>query len=194
MPPSDCRPRRRARGVLATAAPSVRPAAQRREWPPRRPRLHVYIKKLLNHCCFTAPKQLEFWHDPTARREGRAAGRRPPEVETRSRASTGALTEEVIPMNALRAEHVEGSQSSGDRITVTLIPKATQGLRLLQDRTSLSKTDLTNRAITLYEFVDDQLRSGHDIIARNQATGETRLVKLVAAPEGQPVAARPPPT
>ena len=92
-------------------------------------------------------------------------------------------------MNALRAEHVEGSQSSGDRITVTLIPKATQGLRLLQERTSLSKTDLTNRAITLYEFVDDQLRSGHDIIARNQATGETRLVKLVAAPEGQPVAA-----
>ena len=94
-------------------------------------------------------------------------------------------------MNALRAEHVEGSQSSGDRITVTLIPKATQGLRMLQERTSLSKTDLTNRAITLYEFVDDQLRSGHDIIARNQATGETRLVKLVAAPEGQPVAAGP---
>ena len=94
-------------------------------------------------------------------------------------------------MNALRAEHVEGSQSSGDRITVTLIPKATQGLRLLQERTSLSKTDLTNRAITLYEFVDDQLRSGHDIIARNQATGETRLVKLVAAPAGQAVAAGP---
>ena len=94
-------------------------------------------------------------------------------------------------MNALRAEHVEGSQSSGDRITVTLIPKATQDLRLLQERTSLSKTDLTNRAITLYEFVDDQLRSGHDIIARNQATGETRLVKLVAAPEGQAVAAGP---
>src|SRR5205823_5457507 len=73
--------------------------------------------------------------------------------------------------------------SSGDRITVTLIPKATEGLRLLQQRTSLSKTDLTNRAITLYEFVDDQLRSGHDIIARNQATGETQLVKLIVAPE-----------
>ena len=91
-------------------------------------------------------------------------------------------------MNALRAEHVEGSQSSSDRITVTLIPKATQGLRLLQERTGLSKTDLTNRAITLYEFVDDQLRSGHDIIARNQATGETRLVKLIVAPAGQAVA------
>ena len=91
-------------------------------------------------------------------------------------------------MNAVRAEHVEGSPSSGDRITVTLIPKAAEGLRLLQQRTSLSKTDLTNRAITLYEFVDDQLRSGHDIIARNQVTGETQLVKLIVAPEGQAVA------
>lgn len=95
-------------------------------------------------------------------------------------------------MNALRAEHVEGSQSSGDRIAVTLIPKSAQGLRLLQERTSLSKTDLTNRAITLYEFVDDQLRSGHDILARNPATGETRLVRLVvAAPEGQATAVGP---
>jgi hypothetical protein len=34
-----------------------------------------------------------------------------------------------------------------------------------------------------------QLRSGHDIIARNQATGETRLVKLIAAPDGQALAA-----
>jgi hypothetical protein len=91
-------------------------------------------------------------------------------------------------MNAVQAEHAEGSQSSGDRITVTLIPKATEGLRLLQERTSLSKTDLANRAIILYQFVDDQLRSGQDIIARNQATGETRLVKLIVAPEGQQVA------
>jgi hypothetical protein len=92
-------------------------------------------------------------------------------------------------MNALRAEHVEGSQSSGDRITVTLIAKATEDLRLLHERTSLTKTDLMNRAIILYQFVDDQLGSGHDIIARNKATGETWLVRLIVAPEGQAVAA-----
>jgi hypothetical protein len=92
-------------------------------------------------------------------------------------------------MNALRAEHVEGSQSPGDRITVALIPKAMEDLRLLQQRMSLSRTDLMNRAVILYEFVDDQLRSGHDIIARNQATGETQLVRLIVAPEGQAVAA-----
>jgi hypothetical protein len=92
-------------------------------------------------------------------------------------------------MNGIRAEHAEGSQSTGDRIAVTLIAKARDDLRLLQERTSLSKTDLANRAIILYQFVDDQLRSGHDIIARNQATGETQLVKLIVVPEGQAVAA-----
>jgi hypothetical protein len=92
-------------------------------------------------------------------------------------------------MNALRAEHVEGSRSRGDRVTVTLIPKAMEDLRLLQQRMSLSMTDLMNRAVILYEFVDDQLRSGHDIIARNQATGETQLVKIIVAPEGQAVGA-----
>ena len=92
-------------------------------------------------------------------------------------------------MNALRAEHVEGSQSSGDRITVTLIAKATADLRLLHGRTGLSKADLMNRAIILYEFVDDQLGSGHDIIARNQATGETQLVRLIVATEGHAPAA-----
>ena len=92
-------------------------------------------------------------------------------------------------MNGIRAEHVEGSQPAGDRIAVTLIPKATEALRLLQRGTSLSKTDLANRAIILYQFVDDQLRSGRDIIARNQATGETQLVKLVVATEGHAAAA-----
>jgi len=92
-------------------------------------------------------------------------------------------------MNGIRAEHVEGSRPTGDRIAVTLIPKATEALRLLQRGTSLSKTDLANRAIILYQFVDDQLRSGRDIIARNQATGETQLVKLIVAPEGHAAAA-----
>jgi len=106
-----------------------------------------------------------------------------------SQLATGALIEEVIPMNGFRTEHVEGSQPAGDRIAITLIPKAVEALRLLQRGTSLSKADLANRAIILYQFVDDQLRSGHDIIARNHATGETQLVRLIVAPEGQAAAA-----
>ena len=66
-----------------------------------------------------------------------------------------------------------------DRITVVLIPKAAAGLQRLQDDTSLSKTDLVNRALTLYEFIDAQLRAGRDILARDPGTGETQVVRLL---------------
>jgi hypothetical protein len=66
-----------------------------------------------------------------------------------------------------------------DRITVALIPQSSADLQHLQDRTSLSKTDLVNRAITLYEFIDSQLRAGQDLIIRNQKTGETQIVRFM---------------
>jgi len=66
-----------------------------------------------------------------------------------------------------------------DRITVALIPQAAADLQLLQDRTSLSKTDLVNRAITLYEFVDTQLKEGRDLLLRDKNTGETQLVRFL---------------
>ena len=66
-----------------------------------------------------------------------------------------------------------------DRITVALIPKASEDLQRLQDRTSLSKTDIANRAITLYEFIDSQLRSGRDVLIRDNKTGMTEIVRLL---------------
>jgi hypothetical protein len=66
-----------------------------------------------------------------------------------------------------------------DRITVALIPKASEDLQRLQDRTSLSKTDIANRAITLYEFIDAQMRAGRDILIRDIETGETQVVRLL---------------
>lgn len=66
-----------------------------------------------------------------------------------------------------------------DRITVALIPQAAADLQSLQDRTTLSKTDLVNRAITLYEFVDTQLKEGRDLILRDKKTGETQLVRFL---------------
>ncbi|HEY2579085.1 MAG TPA: hypothetical protein VGI74_22485 [Streptosporangiaceae bacterium] len=81
-------------------------------------------------------------------------------------------------------------QALGERITVTLIPKAGDDLRQLQERTNLSKTDLANRAITLYEFLDAQLRAGRDLIIRDSRTGETYLVRLVDAPAGQATSTR----
>lgn len=66
-----------------------------------------------------------------------------------------------------------------DRITVALIPQAAADLQLLQDRTTLSKTDLVNRAITLYQFIDTQLKEGRDLILRDKKTGETQLVRFL---------------
>src|SRR5262249_56052864 len=34
---------------------------------PRRPCHTSYRKKLLNYCCITAPRQLQFWHDQPSR-------------------------------------------------------------------------------------------------------------------------------
>jgi hypothetical protein len=66
-----------------------------------------------------------------------------------------------------------------ERITVALIPKAGEDLQRLQDRTSLSKTDIANRAITLYEFIDSQLRAGRDVLIRDKNTGETQTVLIL---------------
>jgi hypothetical protein len=66
-----------------------------------------------------------------------------------------------------------------DRITVALIPKAGDDLQKLQERTGLSKTDITNRAISLYEFIDSQIQSGRDLIIRDTRTGESQIVHIL---------------
>lgn len=66
-----------------------------------------------------------------------------------------------------------------DRVTVALIPKASDDLQRLQDKTGLSKTDIVNRAISLYEFFETQLEAGNDLIVRDPKTGETQLVRFL---------------
>jgi hypothetical protein len=65
-----------------------------------------------------------------------------------------------------------------DRLIVALIPQARVGLRRLQDSTSMSKTDITNRAIVLYEFIEAQLGSGQELLIRDGSTGEIQRVLL----------------
>jgi hypothetical protein len=65
-----------------------------------------------------------------------------------------------------------------ERINVALVPEVMEELKILQDRTRLSRTDITNRAITLYEFIDQQLRSGHEVLIREKCTGKIQTVLL----------------
>lgn len=77
------------------------------------------------------------------------------------------------------AADVGRQAAPADRVTVALIPKAAQELQQLHDRTHLSKTDIVNRAITLYEFIDAQLKAGNEFVIRNPATGDTFQVVLL---------------
>ena len=75
-------------------------------------------------------------------------------------------------MNSSRA-------TAAARITVVLIPKAAEDLERLRERTGLSKTDLVNRGVSLYEFIDAQLQAGRDLIVRDPGTGEAQVVRLL---------------
>jgi hypothetical protein len=83
-----------------------------------------------------------------------------------------APTSEYTPEHAARQPPVE-------RITVALITQVADELKILQARTRLSKTDVVNRAITLYEFIDAQLRDGKDILVRDQESGEILTVRIL---------------
>jgi hypothetical protein len=79
----------------------------------------------------------------------------------------------------VRKQQTAVDQRATDRITVALIPKASDDLQRLQDRTGLSKTDIANRAISLYEFIESQSQAGKELIVRDPKTGESQLIRLL---------------
>ncbi len=70
-------------------------------------------------------------------------------------------------------------QTLAERITVALIPQAAEDLQHLQDRTGLSKTDLVNRAVSLYDFINTQLGQGRDLLIRDNETEEIQVIRLM---------------
>jgi hypothetical protein len=68
---------------------------------------------------------------------------------------------------------------TSERITVALVPKVAGELQRLQERTSLSKTDLANRAITMYEFIEAQTSAGREVLMRDPKTREVQLLRFL---------------
>jgi hypothetical protein len=66
-----------------------------------------------------------------------------------------------------------------DRITVALVRQAGEDLESLRERTGLSKTDIVNRAISLYEFTENQLAAGKQLLVRDPEAGETQLIMFL---------------
>lgn len=85
---------------------------------------------------------------------------------------------DVVPASSSPWPQVPGGHIAVASITVGLIQEAADDLQRLRTRTRLSITDLLNRAITFYEFLDAQTREGHDLIVRNNGTGEAHLVRF----------------
>lgn len=82
-------------------------------------------------------------------------------------------------MIASLARPLARSQPLGGHLAVPLIRKAGDDLQRLQERTRLSKTDVVNRAITLYEFIDERTRVGQEILIRDKKTGDTQAIVLL---------------
>jgi len=73
---------------------------------------------------------------------------------------------------------IVGEYSAVGCITVPLIQAVAEDLWRLRERSQLSTTDIANRAITSYEFVDRHLRAGYDLLVRDRRSGETQLVRF----------------
>lgn len=67
--------------------------------------------------------------------------------------------------------------SAPDRVTVTLVPKAAGDLQRAVARTGLSKTDIINRAISLYEYLDARLSNGAQLLIRDES-GQIEQIKF----------------
>lgn len=67
---------------------------------------------------------------------------------------------------------------AGELITVELIPKAWEDLLAACEREGLSRTDVINRAISLYEFITAQRDGGRDILIRDHDK-TMQLVRLL---------------
>ena len=66
---------------------------------------------------------------------------------------------------------------AGDPITVVLVAKAAAALQITQERSHLSRTDIVNRALSLYEFVDAELKAGAELIIHRD--GQVYQVELM---------------
>ena len=64
------------------------------------------------------------------------------------------------------------------RVTVNLIPKSSASLDRLAERTTMSKTDVINRALQLYDFIDGETAAGGQILVRS-ADGTAEVLRII---------------
>jgi hypothetical protein len=113
------------------------------------------------------------WHATTARADNNSAGE---DDVVRGRPAAWLRAGGGAQANGL--SQPDGPPPVAECVAIALIPQVRADLQRLQDRTNLSQTDITNRAITLYEFIDAQLRAGRELLIRDESTGEIQRVHI----------------
>jgi hypothetical protein len=66
-----------------------------------------------------------------------------------------------------------------ERMSVGLIPKVVSDLTELLTLTGLNKTEIINRAVSLYAFVSQQLADGNELLIRDRDSGQLERVHLL---------------
>ena len=64
------------------------------------------------------------------------------------------------------------------KVQLPLVPQAATDLAKACERSRLSPTDIVNRAISLYEFLDEERASGAEVLLR-RPDGSTVSVQLM---------------
>lgn len=80
-------------------------------------------------------------------------------------------------LHASQEQPASPSAAVDDRVTVALVSKAATDLQSTHERTRMSKTDIVNRAVSLYEFVEAEMSAGAELMVRRD--GEDYIVKLL---------------
>ena len=83
--------------------------------------------------------------------------------------------------NASSDEGLAGAQDEYviNRITVGIIPKVWDQLVALMASTKFNRTDVVNRAISIYAMVDENLRNGNELVFRDPKSGKERVVEII---------------
>lgn len=74
------------------------------------------------------------------------------------------------------AQHVR--PPTNERYSVTLVPPAVQAISDLVEATGLSKTDVINRAVQIYAFLEAQRQTGSRVVIE-RPDGKTEGVYIV---------------
>lgn len=66
------------------------------------------------------------------------------------------------------AHEAVAAPSASGRITVALVKKAVEDLEKAQRTTGYSKTDIVNRAISMYAFIEEEVHEGAEFLVRRK--------------------------